>query len=353
MRLKTEHKVAGGILAVVALYFVVTGLAGLLRGRHAEAAPTKTDIPLVQATLIQPQMRPYGVTMRAHTLAFRVVDVRSETAGVVAATPVREGSFVKAGQVLCRLQVDARQAALDQARANLRSKQLQQKASADLVAKGYRSQTQMLTDQANLDQAAAAVRAAEVALAQTAIKAPFAGVYDKREAETGTYLSPGGACGMVIELDPLKVVGDVAETEIAQVRAGAAAHITLASGEQLDGTVYSVGKDADAQTRTYPVVVTARNPGSAVRSGLSAEVTIQAGEGPQHLIPSSALVLDSEGRQGVRYVGANNRVAFTPVTVIDETARGVWARGLTGPMRVITVGQSYVSEGQVVRVAAR
>ena len=353
MRLKTEHKVAGSILAVVALYFVVTGVAGLLKGRHAEAAPAKSDIPLVQATLIQPQVRPYVVTMRAHTLAFRVVDVRSETAGVVAATPVREGSFVKAGQVLCRLQVDARQAALDQARANLRSKQLQQKASSDLVAKGYRSQTQMLADQANLDEAAAAVRAAEVALAQTAIKAPFAGVYDRREAETGTYLSPGGACGVVIELDPLKIVGDVAETEIAQVKVGAPAHVALASGERLDGIVYSVGKDADAQTRTYPVVVTARNPDSVVRSGLSADVTVQAGQGPQHLIPASALVLDSEGRQGVRYVDADARVGFAPVKVIDETPRGVWALGLDGPVRVITVGQAYVSEGQTVRVASR
>ena len=42
-----------------------------------------------------------------------------------------------------------------------------------------------------------------------------------------------------------------------------------------------------------------------------------------------------------------------PVTVIDEDPQGVWSAGLRGPVRLITVGQSYVSEGQKVRVAAR
>ena len=39
--------------------------------------------------------------------------------------------------------------------------------------------------------------------------------------------------------------------------------------------------------------------------------------------------------------------------VIDETPAGVWVTGLAGPVRVIVVGQSYVSEGQRVRLASR
>jgi multidrug efflux system membrane fusion protein len=75
--------------------------------------------------------------------------------------------------------------------------------------------------------------------------------------------------------------------------------------------------------------------------------------GPAHLVPVSALVLDSAGRQGVRYVLADNTVAFAPVTVLEETPQGTWIAGLHGPTRVVTVGQSYVSEGQKVRVAAQ
>ena len=122
-----------------------------------------------------------------------------------------------------------------------------------------RSPTQVLSAQADMDSAAASVRQAEVALNQVNIRAPFAGVFNERDIEIGGYLSPGQACGVVMELDPLKIIGDVAETEIAKVRVGARAHAVLASGERIDGVVYSVAHDADPQTRTYQVVVTARN----------------------------------------------------------------------------------------------
>ena len=352
MRAKPQYLIAGGILAVLALYFLITTIIGALHPK-AKPEPAKSDLPSVQATLIAAQVRPYTVVMRGRTDAFRNVSVRSETSGVVAATPVREGSFVKAGEVLCKLNVDARQATLDQARANLRSKQLTQKASADLAARGFRSPNQMLADQANMDQASAAVRTAEVALNQTSIRAPFAGVFNEKDVEVGAYLSPGGACGVVIQLDPLKVTGDIAETEISKVRTGAHAQAVLASGERIDGQIYYVAKDADPQTRTYPVVMLAHNSGSVVRAGLSSQVEIDAGQGAAHLVPSSALVLDSAGRQGVRYVQDNNVVAFAPVRVLEETPAGVWVTGLSGSVRVITVGQAYVSEGQRVRVASR
>lgn len=78
---------------------------------------------------------------------------------------------------------------------------------------------------------------------------------------------------------------------------------------------------------------------------------VAAGRGPAHLAPVSALVLDSAGRQGVRYVLEDGRVAFAPVKIIEETPDGVWVSGLSGPVRLIVVGQSYVADGQKVRVA--
>lgn len=357
MRVKSSYVFAAGIVAVLLLYFVTRALFGG-GDREAHANETKAKLPAKQDTLVQTaltpeQIKPYAVVMRGRTEAARAVVVRAETAGVVAATPAQEGAFVARGQVLCRLAVDARQASLDQARATLKSRQLQRQASAKLAEKGYRSETQVLQDQANLDAAAAAVQQAEVALEQINVRAPFAGVFDRREAEIGTYLAPGQACGTVIELSPLLIVGNVSETETAAVRAGAPATAVLTSGQMLAGRVSYVARDADPQTRTYRVEITAPNPNAAVRAGLSAEVRLASGAGPAHLVPETALVLDAAGRQGVRHVTGDNRVAFTPVTVIDEDPQGIWVSGLKGPVRLITVGQSYVSEGQTVRVAAR
>lgn len=354
MRVKSSYLFVLAVLAVLVLFFVVRGLFGGESTAKAKTAPQKAAVqaPTVQAVLTPETLREQPVVVRGRTEAARTVSVKSETAGVVAAVPAVEGSLVRRGQILCRLNIDARQATLDQAKAALRSRQLTQKASADLAARGYRSQTQVLQDQANLDAAAAAVRQAEIAIEQTAIRAPFTGVFDRRDAEVGAYLAPGQACGTMIELDPLLVVGDLPETEAHKLRVGAPATATLLSGETLNGRVRYVAREADAQTRTYHFEIQVPNPRLAARSGLSADVRISAGVAPSHLVPLSSLVLDAAGRQGVRYVLADSRVAFAPVRVLEETPQGVWVSGLSGPVRVITVGQSYVADGQKVRVAA-
>ena len=353
MRMKSQYVFVIAVAVVVALYFIVRSLLGAATPHKAEAkaTPPPAGPPSVQAMIVPEVVRPYDVVVRGRTQATRTVVIRSETAGVVAAAPVLQGTYVKAGQVLCRVSVDARQAALDQAKAALKSNQLTQQQNEELAKKGYRSPTQVLQGQANLDAANAGVRAAEIALAQVNIKAPFAGVFDHRDAEVGTYLAPGQPCGTMIEIDPLLVVGDVPETQAASMRVGAPATARLVSGRMLSGHIRYVSHDADPQTRTYHLEMTLPNPKLDVRSGLSAEMRVGAGSGPAHLVPVSALVLDSAGRQGVRYVAGDDRVAFAAVTVLEETKDGVWVTGLSGPVNLITVGQSYVADGQKVRVA--
>ena len=352
MRLKPQYVFVIAVAAVLVLVFLIGSIfGGDGRKAQAKATPPPAGPPSVQVTLSPEQIRETQVTIRGRTEAARTVVVRSETAGVVAATPTPEGAFVRKGQVLCRLSVDARQAALDQAKALLTMRQLQRKAAAELAEKGYRSPTQVLEAQANLDSAQAQVRAAEIALEQVNIRAPFSGVFDRRDAEVGTYLAPGQPCGTMIELDPLLVVADAPETEAARLRVGAPATAKLVDGQVLNGQLRYVARDSDPQTRTYHLQVAVRNPGNVVRSGLSAELRVGAGRGAAHLVPVSALVLDSEGRQGVRYVLPDDRVAFAPVRVLEETPQGMWVSGLSGAARVITVGQSFVAEGQKVRVA--
>ena len=351
MRLKPQHLFIVVVLVLLAVFFTV----GTLFNRDsAPAAAAKTGPagpPSVQVRLSPETSRNIEVVLRGRTEAARTVVVRSETAGVVAAAPATEGSFVARGQILCRLAVDARQASLDQSRAALKSRQLQREAAAQLAEKGFRSPTQVLESQANLDAAQAGVRQSEIALGQVNIRAPFSGVFDRRDAEIGTYLAPGQACGTMIELNPLLVVGDAPETEAGKLRVGATAQARLVSGQMLSGRVRYVAREADAQTRTYRVEIAVQNPGNSVRSGLSSDLRVGAGSGVAHKVPVSSLVLDSSGRQGVRYIVGADRVAFAPVTVLEETSDGMWVSGLKGSVQVITVGQSYVADGQKVRVA--
>ena len=354
MRFKSSQVFAIALGLFVVAFFAIGSVVNGVKGHKAKpAVATATDSrppAAVQIAETPEEIHPYTVTIRGRTEATRTVAVRSETAGIVSQTPAVEGHLVGKGQVLCALNVDARAASLDQARAALRSRILTQQASEALAAKGYRSRTQLLQDQAALDGAKAAVRQAEIALEQTNIRAPFAGTFDKREAEIGTYLAPGQSCGTVIELTPILIVGDISESDVSKFAVGAPATAKLISGEILSGQVRYLAHDADPQTRTYHLEVTAENRDLRARAGLSADLRISAGAGPAHRIPLSALVLDSAGRQGVRFVGPGEIVGFAPVTVIEETDKGIYVSGLKSKVRVITVGQSYVGEGQKVQV---
>ena len=352
MKIKRSFLVAGGIALAVVGYFGVSAALGRGDDKADEGKSAKKEGPqMVRVVDAPPSLHPDRVLVRGRTEATRSVIVRSETAGTVTHAPVAEGQFVRAGQVLCRLDVDARQAALQQARANLRAEQLQYEASQKLADRGFRAQNQLLQDRAQFDSAAAGVRSAEVSLDQVNVRAPFSGVFNNRDAEVGSYLAPGQPCGTVVEVSPILFVGDVTEDEAAKISVGSPANANLSTGGAAFGRVRFISREANPTTRTYRVEVVAPNPGAAIRAGLSAEISLNTGSAEAHMLPMSALVLDSAGRQGVRYVRAGDVVAFAPVRVLEETPDGVWVSGLGGPTRVITVGQSFVSEGEKVRVS--
>ena len=65
-------------------------------------------------------------------------------------------------------------------------------------------------------------------------------------------------------------------------------------------------------------------------------------------MPPSALTLNTEGQIGLRTVDDAGLVAFEPVTVLRDTAQGVWLTGLPDTLNVIVVGQEFVTAGVTV-----
>ena len=67
-----------------------------------------------------------------------------------------------------------------------------------------------------------------------------------------------------------------------------------------------------------------------------------------HLLPSSALTLNDEGKLGVRLVTDEDTAQFNAITLIRDTREGLWVSGLPDDAAVITVGQEYVTDGVAV-----
>ena len=394
------------IIVTVALYFAVMERDKLVAfATGAPANGNATDVgaaaaapapeasaparPLVRvfARHSKAQVIDSAVVLRGETQAARSVELRAETAGQVVSEPLRKGSFVQEGQVLCQIDAGTRPAMVAeararlveararvpeaaarvaQARAQLKEAELNRNAASKLSKDGFASETRLAateatvsgakaavesalsgleTVQANIQSAEAALASAEKELERLEIKASFAGLLESDTAELGSLLQPGGLCATVIQLDPIKLVGYAPEAQVGRIEVGALAGARLSDGRELRGRVTFLSRRADDTTRTFRLEIEVPNADLSVRDGQTAELLIASDGAKAHLLPQSTLTLNDDGVLGVRLVGDGNLTVFAPVQLLRDTVQGVWVTGLPDAADVITVGQEYVVEG--------
>ncbi|WP_321363732.1 efflux RND transporter periplasmic adaptor subunit [uncultured Celeribacter sp.] len=289
-----------------------------------------------------------GVVLRGETEAARSVDVTAETTGRVINEPLRKGATITAGQELCQIDRGTRDSSLAQARAALSEAEVALANARKLASGGYASETQILSAEAGVESARAAVAQVERDIENISIKAPFAGLLESDTAELGTFLSAGSPCATVIQLDPIKLVGYASESDVTKIELGAMAGARLLTGDTVTGQVTFLSRSSDPATRTFRVEIEVPNPDFAIRDGQTVEIAIAAAGVEAHLVAQSALTLDDEGRIGLRLVGPENRVEFAPISVLRDTREGIWVAGLPERADIITVGQEFVRAGVLV-----
>lgn len=346
MRIKASYLAAAAIVAVCVVW-VGSGLIG----GHA-APPPKADAAArpvrvgVRDSVAQPVTA--RIVLTGTSKSNRSVVLRAETKGRVAAVLATRGDRLKAGAPIVRLAMDDRAARLAQAESLLAQREIEYAASSKLSDKAFASRIQLATAKAARDAAAAEAAAARLDIARTEIRAPFAGVLNDRPVEVGDYLAVEGPVGTLVELDPLKVSLQVTETAIAKVKTGAVAELTLPGGARRDGVVTYVGAVAAAATRTFTVEVEFANPDGAFAEGMTVEAALPLGRTVAHLVSPAVLTLSADGRVGVKTVDAKDTVEFHPAELVREDEHGLWIGGLPQSVRLITVGQDFVGEGQTV-----
>lgn len=345
----------------------------------AEEADTESKVSVVALKSVAQQVDS-AVLLRGQTEAVRQVEVKAETSGIVASDPLRRGARVAKGDLLCEIDIGTRQAALieaearmpeaearlAEARARLTEAEINANAATRLGEGGFASETRIAGAEAALSAARAGVNSAEAALKaaqsgieatrkdieRTKLTAPFAGLLESDAAETGSLLTPGELCATIIQLNPIKLVGFVPETEVARVSVGAMAGARLTTGTEVAGRVTFLSRSADPTTRTFRVEVEVPNSDQTINDGQTAEIVIASEGALAHLLPSSALTLNDDGQLGLRIV-QDGKATFIQVEVLRDTVDGIWLAGLPDTAEVIVVGQEYVTDGVPVAVTYR
>ena len=315
-------------------------------------AADAADVPFVRAATISPQVYTARVRVRGRTQAYRHVEVRAEQAGRIVRNPIPRGARVSEGDVLCEIAVDNRQADLDEALSRRQQAQFEYEAALDLQSRDLQSDVAVAQYKAALESARAAVSRAELALKKIEVTAPFDGIVESRIVEIGDLLSVGTVCASVLDDDPMLVIGLVPEQDVGRIELGAEVSAELISGETISGQVIYLAQAADPSSRSYRIEVEV-NPGQfAIRSGITAEMQVDASLITAHQIPPSALTLDDFGLLGVKIIDDRDIVQFRNVEIVgDNTSQlnpGIWVTGLNGEATLVTVGQEIVFPGQTV-----
>jgi HlyD family secretion protein len=299
--------------AIFAVFAVVVIAAMLLVVRQRSVVPVQT---IIVSAAADPSSRsgPGGatsVTANGYVVARTRASVSSKVPGRLAYLGVSEGSFVRDGDIIARLENGDYQAQVAEATANLASTRAQvveaeadrdqqqqdAKRLRDIRAQSKQlvsqqevdaAETRLSTAEARLKAATARVTAAEatvrfanVNLANTEIRAPFTGTVLRKEAEVGEVVAPSvgggltrGAVVTMADLKSLEVEVDVNEAYIARLHNGQAARITLDAypDTSFAGHVRQVVPTADRQRATVQVKVAIENPDQRVLPEMGARV---------------------------------------------------------------------------------
>jgi multidrug efflux pump subunit AcrA (membrane-fusion protein) len=398
------------------------------------AAATEAPQPVVAVTTARAVARevPSYIQATGSLIAEETSNVAPQTSGQVISTPVNVGAFVRQGEVIARLnqhdallrlrqaqagvaqavagvrQAEARiglqpggnfdastipevrsaNAALEQAEANLRLAEANERRYRELVQTGdvamsvydqYRTQRDttraqvnnarqqletainvarqsnqaVQTAQAQVESARSAVAIAQKAVADTVVRAPYAGYVSSRPVAVGEYVTPASVIATVLRTNPIKLDMQVPEAEVPFVTPGMGVSLQVeAHGDKkFAGQVSAVNPAIDPASRSATVEALVENGDNALRSGMFATARIvRPGGSTAVFVPKVAVVSDQNTQSYRVFVIQNDTARLRVVQVGQEEGDAIQIlNGVNADETVATSNLNQLYEGARVR----
>lgn len=356
-------------IAVLSATLVATTL---LVGCNDNASETQTP---AEAVAPKPSMTVESVTPSSHMwkrsmsasgdiTAWELASAGPEEMGMtIDRVLVREGEYVKKGQVLARFsattihaQAAQAKAGLAEAKAAAADAQANAKRMKKLVDSGFMSavqynqyQTAAETAQARVAAAQAVVRQQNIRLKNSTLRAPVSGVIAQSNAIAGALTSAGQSLFTIIRNNRLEWRAQVTAAELSQLVKGTEANITLPDGTQVTGTVRQTGAMVDPRTRNATVYVDLPTD-SAAKMGMYASGAFILGERQVLTLPQTAIVF-RDGFSNVVLIQDDNSVRIKRVeTSGNEGDLVAISSGIEPNQRYVRQGGAFLNTGDYVRI---
>ncbi len=310
----------------------------------------------VQVVAVEAKRQPVTETLSlvGSITASEMVEIKSETDGIVQEINFKEGGRVDKGQLLVKLDETKLAATLAEGEANLK-----------LSLANYDRAKQLLNDklisQQEYDQAAStyAVNEASVDLKRRQLKdariyAPFAGIVGSRQISPGQVITRSSTLTWLVDLDTVKVEVNVPERFLRQIKIGQPLEFSVAAypGEKFRGEVYFISPQIFEGTRTALVKARISNADAKLRGGMfaSMELTLQVRDSAI-VIPEPALMSNGDSFS-VFVVDTNSNAQIRPVEVgVRLAGKAEVTKGLNAGETVVVEGVQKLRPGGAVKLA--
>lgn len=280
--------------------------------------------------------------------AIEAITVVSEIDAMVISLPFDEGSKIKRGELIAKLDDSQLAAELSRSEAVLTQSKTTYNRIKNIV-------DQKAGSQQDLDDAAAALKVAEANLAlakarfeKTNITAPFNGSIGARKVSVGTFLRTGQAITELANLDEIRVTFSVPERFLSKLNRGAEVLVSTTAypDHKVKGKIKAIEPMLDPVTRNIRVVAHVPNPGQKFRSGMSANISAVLSERAEAVaIPNEAVF--ANGNQSFVYViNPDSTVARAAVSLgLQMTDMVEVLEGLEPGKQIVRAGHQKLFDG--------
>jgi RND family efflux transporter MFP subunit len=369
-------------LATIAIV-VAAGAAGtwyMNRGADSEAQAGQGGPgakggaqPPTTVNVITPTRQDVGVDVAANGTVTpqRTVDLRPQTTSTIRTVHIKEGQFVKSGQLMFSLDDRSDQASVAQAqaevqrgRATLADLERQYKRSQELVAQKFLAQSavdtlrsQVEAARASLAANSAAVRASQVNASYTSIRAPMAGRVGAINVYPGSLVQPATSLTTITQLDPIDVAFTLPESSLGSLLAAqkqgkvAVEATTGGDARPVTGELSFVDNTVDATSGTIRVKAQFGNSDGLLWPGQYVNTRVTVRTIPNAVvIPQNAIIINAQGTF-VYVVEKDGTARQVPIARQHAFGLNAAVTGLAGTEQVITEGKQNLRPGGKVRPA--
>ena len=339
------------------------------RAQGAAGAPSGGAPALVTLAAARRQDVPVTVQVNGSVVSLNSVELRAQVTNTVSKVHVKEGQFVKAGQLLFTLDERPDQANLAKARAQQQRDEATQadldrqyKRSQELVAQNFisRSAADATLSQLQAQRAAvaadrAAVQAAQVALGYATLRAPIAGRLGAINIYPGTLVQPSLTLVTITQLDPIAVSFPVPEGRLQDLLEAAKAKawveaVVPGRREPLSGTLSFVDNAVDPLIGSVRAKAVFDNADQSLWPGQFVETRVTVRTiGDATVVPAAALMMLAEGPT-VYVIDGNQTASRRKVESLHSFGQNIVIGGVAPGEQVVIEGKQNVRPGGKVRV---